>query len=393
MAVQSLRRLRILGTRGIPAAHGGFETFAQHLALFLVARGWAVTVYCQEDGKGPIFEDEWRGIKLIRVPVANTGPVGTIQFDWRCTLHAASSRDPCLVLGYNTAVFSAWLRYRRVPTVINMDGIEWSRAKWGRLAKTWLYFNEWAGVRIGSHLVADHPEIKAHLARRTAPENITMIPYGAEDIRAAAVEPLAALGLEPGRFATVVARPEPENSILQIVRAFSARRRSFTLAVLGRYDPASYPYHRAVMDAASDEVRFLGAIYDPEVLHALRFHGALYIHGHQVGGTNPSLVEALGAGSPVLAHDNRFNRWVAGPGARYFSSVAQCEQELDRILGSPELRAQMSAASRQRFEEAFRWPDVLHQYETLLERFLPRRRSGEPAMAPGEPRVGSDPGV
>src|SRR5262249_25470384 len=129
------RTLRILGIRGIPAAHGGFETFAEQLALYLVQRGWRVIVYCQDDGHGTIQHDQWRGVERVRIPIAMGGAKGTMLFDWIATRDAARHGDLCLTLGYNTAVFCAMLRARRVPNIINMDGIEWRRAKWGGLAK------------------------------------------------------------------------------------------------------------------------------------------------------------------------------------------------------------------------------------------------------------------
>ena len=137
--------LRILGIRGVPAAHGGFETFAEQLALHLVARGWRVVVYCQEDGPGATTHDEWRGIERVHIHAAAPGARGTMQFDWRAIRDAAQHRDLCLTLGYNTAMFCIWLRLRSVRNVINMDGIEWSRAKWGPIAKAWLWLNA-AGV-------------------------------------------------------------------------------------------------------------------------------------------------------------------------------------------------------------------------------------------------------
>ncbi|KAF7598270.1 MAG: glycosyl transferase [Candidatus Dactylopiibacterium carminicum] len=365
-----MKTLRILGTRGVPAAHGGFETFAEYLALYLVARGWRVVVYCQEDGSGPVFEDVWQGVERVHIPVAAQGPKGTIVFDWQATLHAARHRDLCLTLGYNTAVFCAVLRLKGVPNLINMDGIEWARAKWGGVTKTWFWLNDWAGCWLGHHLVADHPQIKAHLSSRVKASKITMIPYGAEPILDADPAPLAALGLTPGRFLTLIARAEPENSILEAVTGFSARPRGVMLAVLGKYDETN-AYHRAVKAAASTEVQFLGAIYDKPVLRALRGHSLAYIHGHQVGGTNPSLVEALGAGNAVIAHDNRFNRWVAGEGARFFAGAADMDAVLGDLLHDPAVLETMRVASRARFEEAFRWDDVLAQYEALLTRFLP----------------------
>ena len=367
-----MKALRILGTRGVPAAHGGFETFAEQLALHLVRRGWRVTVYCQEDGQGPVVQDEWQGVQRVRLPVSQPGPRGTIVFDWKATLHAAAAGELCLTLGYNTAVFCTWLRLCGVPNIINMDGIEWQRDKWGVAAKSWFWLNEWAACRLGNHLVADHPEIARRLARNVSGSKISTIAYGADALSGLSDAPVRRLGLEPGRYMTLIARPEPENSVLEVVQAFSRRHRGHTLAVLGPYLEAN-AYHRAVRAAASDEVRFLGAIYDKPVLNALRLHCSAYVHGHRVGGTNPSLVEALGAGNAVLAHDNRFNRWVAGDAARYFDGRDGCAAALDALLMDDAALQSLRAAAQQRFEKAFTWPAVLLQYETLLSRWLPER--------------------
>ncbi|MDO8346007.1 MAG: DUF1972 domain-containing protein [Cellvibrio sp.] len=364
------KTLRILGTRGVPAAHGGFETFAEYLSLYLVSKGWRVVVYCQDDGTGPEFTDTWQGVERLHIPVAQEGPKGTIAFDWKATAHAAQHKDLCLTLGYNTAVFCALLRLKGIPNLINMDGIEWSRMKWGPVAKLWFWLNDWAGCWLGNHLVADHPQIKAHLQSRVAVSKITTIPYGADAVTAAPPTPVRALGLEPGRFLTVIARAEPENSLLEIVQGFSAKSRGMQLVVLGNYQDSN-AYHRAVKAAASAEVRFVGAIYDKTVVQALRFHSAAYVHGHQVGGTNPSLVEALGAGNAVVAHDNRFNRWVAGEGAVYFSGAEGFAHCMDELLANPAALEVLRKHGQQRFTQAFTWPDVLAQYEELLTRYLP----------------------
>lgn len=366
----SEKHIRILGTRGVPAAHGGFETFAEHLAPYLVERGWQVTVYCQEDGTGPVFEDEWCGVRRVRMPVATTGAAGTIVFDWKSTLHAASEEGLVLTLGYNTAVFCALYRLRGLKNVINMDGVEWRRQKWGMIARTWFWLNDWAGCWLGNHLVADHPEIANHLATRVARGKITMIPYGAVDVTNSPERVVHELGLEPGKYLTLIARPEPENSILEVVQGFSAKRRGYRLAVLGTYH-GDNAYHRAVKESASDEVVFLGAIYDKAAVQSLRFHCVAYVHGHRVGGTNPSLVEALGAGNAVIAHDNRFNRWVAGDGAVYFDGADAFSACMSDLLANPGRLEKMRARSRARWQESFTWPVVLAQYEKLLERFLP----------------------
>jgi len=362
--------VRVLGTRGVPASHGGFETFAEYLSLFLVSRGWRVIVYCQEDGNGHVFEDRWQGVERVRIPVEYSGPKGTIVFDWKSIRHASGYRDLCLTLGYNTAVFCSLLRLKGIPNLINMDGIEWSRAKWGGVAKTWFWMNDWLGCWLGDHLVADHPQIKLHLSSRVPESKITTIPYGADAVLSAEEEPVVSLGLLPTRYMTVIARAEPENSLLEIVQGFSAEPRPIKLVVLGNYDESN-AYHRAVKQAASEDVLFVGAIYDKRVVQSLRFHSLAYVHGHQVGGTNPSLVEALGAGNAVIAHDNRFNRWVAGDGALYFKGVDSFARCVNEILSVDSPVAKLAANSRKRFESEFTWFHVLSQYETLLERFLP----------------------
>jgi glycosyltransferase involved in cell wall biosynthesis len=182
---------------------------------------------------------------------------------------------------------------------------------------------------------------------------------------------LGAYNIEPGNFAVIIARPEPENSFLEMVRAFSCKPRGHKLVVLGNFVPDRNVYHRQVMSVASDEVIFPGAIYEADVVNALRFYSRFYLHGHRVGGTNPSLVEALGAGCAVIAHDNHFNRWVAGPEAAYFKDEAECSELFDRLLVDDAAVLRMKSASRARFQERFTWDQVLREYGELLSRWYP----------------------
>ena len=365
-------QLFILGTRGIPAKHGGFETFAEHLSIHLNTKKWEVTVYCQEDGIGPITSSEWNGIKRVHIPINQTGALGTIIFDLKATFHALKKNGIFLTLGYNTAIINTLQRLKGQTNIINMDGIEWRRDKWGLIAKTWFWLNERIGCWVGNHLVADHPRIKDHLATRVRTDKITMIPYGGDEVLNADAALLQPYGLEPSGYSIVIARPEPENSFLEMVRAFSSKRRNHRLVVLGNFNPKQNDYHRQVMDAASDEVIFPGAIYDAPVVQALRFYCRFYLHGHRVGGTNPSLVEALGAGCAVIAHDNHFNRWVAGEEAAYFANEAACAQIFDRLLTDDTRLESMRAASRREFQARFTWEHILSQYEELLRAWYPK---------------------
>lgn len=362
------KRLRILGIRGVPARHGGFETFAERLCHELVGKGWSVTVYCQVEGWGSIYEDSWRGVRRVMIPVPGAGSISSILFDLASNLHAAlESDDLCLTLGYNTALFCSILRLRGARNIINMDGVEWRRGKWGFLAKSWFYINERLGCWLGDDLVADHPEIDRHLRTRGVGAKLTMIPYGGEVPQAPSVEFLRRWGLEPYRYFTLIARPEPENSILEMVSAFSARHRGCKLVVLGDYS-GSGDYCQRVRAAASDEVLFVGPVYDAEPVGALRTFCLAYLHGHQVGGTNPSLVEALACGNPVIAHDNKYNRWVAGPTALFFSSVEECSECIGRFIGEETVRRVSGAGSYSRFIASFQWPEILWRYQRLFHR-------------------------
>jgi len=358
----------ILGTRGIPASHGGFETFAERLALHLVERGWDVGVYCQREVKTVgtrISHETWKGVDLIHVEVAHTGPVATLEFDWHCIRDAVRWDSVCLVLGYNSAVLLPYLRLGGRKIITNMDGLEWRRSKWSRPVRGWFYANEWIAARVSHRLVADHPAIADHLATRRSRQATAVIPYGGIEVTQAGTAPLEALGLQPDDYLISVARIEPENSILPIVQAFSRRRRGHKLVVLGTFDRAK-PYHQAVLAAASEEVVFPGAIYESERVQALRFHARAYVHGHTVGGTNPSLVEALWAGNAVIAHDNVFNRWTAGETQFFFENADELDQRIGRVFGEQSSVAQARLAARARAKAEFDWTDVLTAYETEL---------------------------
>lgn len=390
MTAGAQKSLVIMGIRGVPAAHGGFETFAARLAPWLVRNGWKVTVYCEEPFKCAPYESDWHGVRRVHIGFGPDSAINSVKFDWACIRHALREpeRPPLvLTLGYNTALFGLRLRSAGISHVINMDGIEWARSKWGPLARTWLYLNDWGGCLGATHLIADHPEISRHLQTRVKPARISMIPYGTDLVEQADPSPLAALGVAPGGFMTLIARPEPENSVLEIVRAFSSKPRGCKLVVLGRLAPDVNEFHADVLRAASDEVLFPGAIYDAGVLAALRRHGLAYLHGHRVGGTNPSLLEAMGAGNAVIAHDNRFNRWVAREGALYFSDTATCTEAIDQMLADPALRERLGEANRDAAKTRFSWSLVLSQYEMTMAA-LHARATGA-ADAPAPPLAGS----
>lgn len=358
--------VRMLGTRGVPGRYGGFETCVDHVSRYLVRHGWRVIVYCQVEGKGPVTKDLWEGVERVLIPVNQEGWAGTAWFDLKSVRHAWREGGLVAVFGYNTAIFNVWQRLTRSRLVFNMDGIEWARSRWGVAKRVFLYLNERIAALIGHRLIADHPEIARHVATRTRERKITMIPYGAPEIWDASTQPLEKWGLAPGRYSVVVCRTIPENHMLEIVQGFCARRRDHKLLLVAPYDP-NEAYNKQLIAAANDDVIFADTIYDPEEIGALRYHSALYIHGHSVGGTNPSLVEALGAGSAVLAHDNRYNRWVAGVDTAFFRTAGDVAARLDELLDDPARLDAMRASSRQRFQEEFTWDAVAESYRKLFD--------------------------
>lgn len=359
--------LHILGTRGVPATHGGFETFAEQFALYMVAQGHDVTVYCQGAPNETERTELWRGIQRVVFAEAE-GPKGTVRFDLRSALKASQDVDATLLtLGYNTAIFSLIHRMRGAHGFMNMDGVEWRRQKWSPAQRVWLRANEWCGAHFSDSLIADHPAIKQHLSQLVDPDKITVIPYGADAIHEAATEPLQRFGVQPGEYYILIARPEPENSILEIVQAYTERPRRFPLIMLGSYKPEANAYHAKVLAAAKKgNVIFPGAIYDADIITSLRFHATAYVHGHQVGGTNPSLVEALAAGNAVIAHRNVYNQWVAGSEARYFANAAELDGHFSEIEAHPEVLDTMRVGGRARQTLCFRRELVLKAYEDLL---------------------------
>ena len=359
------RKLIIMGIRGIPAAHGGFETFAEHLAFYLRDRGWHVTVYCQEGRAAQQYIDQWEGIERIHIPVRRSGALGTVEFDIKCVADVAGRDGVILTLGYNTGFLAPWLQLKGRRNFINMDGIEWKRDKYGLPARLYLWVNERLAAWSGAFLIADHPQIEQRLRMIAPHADITMIPYGGDAPDVGDKVRLVELGLEPQRYFTLIARPEAENMILEIVKAFSTSECEAKLVVLGAYDRVNL-YHARVLAAARPNIVFPGAVYDKKTLNALRMHCIAYLHGHRVGGTNPSLVEALAAGNAIIAHDNMFNRWVAGDAALYFSDIAGCQAAIIRVARENALRGMMQKNAISRWKTAFDWPMILGEYEELL---------------------------
>lgn len=356
-------RLAILGCRGIPARYGGFETFAEELGARLAARGIEVTVFCEHArGQRPSTH---RGVRLEYVRAPSLGPARALAYDLAC-LRRARVHDVVYMLGYGAGAFLGLARRPGNQVWINMDGLEWRRAKWGWLARTWLARMERAALRSAERVVFDSAAVRRAVLGDARDERVSVIEYGAELDLEADAHALDSLGLRRHGYFLVVARIEPENHVLEIVRAHAHGGLAQELVVVGDVHGAGR-YGAACRAAGRGAVRFLGALHDAPALRALRRDGAAVLHGHSVGGTNPALLEAMAAGAPVVAHDNPYNREVLGPDGLYFADQAGLVAQLRALATwSAEQRARCAAASRARIAERYTWERIARVYAELL---------------------------
>ena len=361
-------KLAILGTRGIPARYGGFETFADELSTRLVKRGIDVTVYCIAEGSDQ--PRQYKGVSLVFLPSPSMGPLTTVLFDLRSLWHARKSYDVVYMLGYGAAFFCFLPKLWGAKVWINVDGIEWARAKWNFVAKTYFKLMEYCSVKIADVVVADAVGIKEFLYKRhKAIVPCEVIPYGAPivELPKEACD-LSSWSVEYRKYYLIVCRLEPENHVFEIIKGFAASKAKYPLLVVGN-DQAETVYVRSLKTVSDSRIRFVGTVYDQEKLKALRCGSRAYFHGHSVGGTNPSLLEALGCGNLVVAHDNVFNREVAENAGTYFTTANDLSAIIQKIeLMSDDECVAVARLAKDRIRAHYTWDKIAEQYAALIEK-------------------------
>jgi glycosyltransferase involved in cell wall biosynthesis len=368
-------RLAILGARGIPARYGGFETFAEKLAIGLAERGVAVTVFCELDEDAS--PTSYQGVALRYITAPNLGPLRTILFDLRSLWTARKGYDVVYMLGYGAAPFCLIPRLWGNEVWINPDGLEWARAKWGFAAKSYFRLMEWVSVRVANRVIADAAAIAACLRKRHGePKACSVIAYGCELIEnPPATEELAEWSLTPGSYYIVVCRLEPENHVLEILEGFRRSQTGKRLIVVGNHKLQN-AYVAKLLGACTEKVQMIGTIYDRNKLAALRYYAFGYLHGHSVGGTNPSLLEAMGCGNLILAHDNPFNRETLGENALFFRDAVQLAEQMDEIEGTSIEVEKLRTGAKARARACYQWTQIVEQYSRLLDATAAIREAG-----------------
>lgn len=390
METPSQRHLSIalVGTRGVPARYGGFETCVEEVGMRLAERGHEVVVYCRKTGSETDSLTRYRGMSLVQLPALRRRSLETLSHTALSVAHlAVRPTDAAVVFNCANAPFLPFLRYRGIPFATHVDGLEWQRAKWGKAGQRYYRTAERLSVRWSDALIADASGI-ADYYRKTYGVPTDLIAYGAPVVTTRS-DRLAELALTADAYHLVVARFEPENHVQEIVAGYVRSSAKLPLVVVGSA-PYSDDYTQQVHAAGDGRVRFLGGVWDQDLLDQLYAGARTYLHGHSVGGTNPSLLRAIGAGTATQAFDVVFNREVLGASGRYFSGPNDLASLIDDSEADVEQVIRRGSAA---LEEAARydWNDVTDKYEDLCRRLaagVPNRGSSPLVLPRAESDVG-----
>ena len=354
-------KIAIIGSRGIPNRYGGFEQLAEELSVGLMQKGYSVTVYNSHHHE--YRDNDYHGVEIVHCYDGESlmGSAGQFIYDLNCIRDARKRGfDILLFLGYTSS--SVWHRWfpRKAVIISNMDGLEWKRSKYSGPVKYFLKYAERLAVKNSDLLVADSPVIRDYLADKYKVE-CNYIPYGARIAEDPQESELDLIGCRARNYFMLMARMEPENNIEMILEGFHQSTSEKEFIVVGN-SANSYGRYLVKKFGIDKRIKFAGAIYEANINHALRSFCSLYFHGHSVGGTNPSLLEAMAGGALIGAHDNAFNRAVLEEDAFYFDSTGRVREIIDSFRENPG----MTARNRERIQARYNWPMVIEKYAELF---------------------------
>ena len=356
-------RIGIVGTRGIPNFYGGFEQFAQYLSEGLVKSGHEVFVY--NSHLHPYQEKSWNGVNLVHCydPEEKIGTIGQFIYDFNCILDSQKrSFDIILQLGYTSSSIWIWLFPKNVPIVTNMDGLEWKRSKYSKPVQLFLKFAEKLAVFFSDQLIADSRGIQSYLKEKYKKDSV-YIPYGANVFKNPSKTVLKEYNLNPYKYDMLIARLERENSVEEILDGFAASTVNRDFLVIGNTKTS---LGKKLIDKYQDSrIKFVGFVNGIEKLNSLRYYSNLYFHGHTVGGTNPSLLEAMASNAFICAQNNIFNKAILGKDAMYFSSSEEVCTLVESIL-KKEIE-QSVISNKEKVSKIYSWETIISQYIVFLK--------------------------
>lgn len=358
-------KIGILGTRGIPNYHGGFEQFAEFFASYMAQKGHDVYVYCSSNH--PYQEASFQGAHLIHCsdPEDSIGTAGQFIYDFHCIRDARNRNfDVLLQLGYTSN--SVWYRLlpKKSKIVTNMDGLEWKRTKYNKWVRKFLKYAEAWAVKSSDYLISDSIGIQSYL-KKAYNRDSQYIAYGATLFENPDQAALSNYQLEPYGYNMLIARLEPENNIETILDGATKASRKIPFLVVGKNDANAYGKYLTEKYRDYTHIRFLGGVYDLGVLNSLRYYSRLYFHGHSVGGTNPSLLEAMASNALIIAHDNPFNQAILEEDAFYFSTADEVREYIETIQEKTSYNAFLNH-NKNKITEFFSWERINSEYATYL---------------------------
>jgi len=361
-------KIGILGSRGIPNQYGGFEEFAEHLALGLKEMEASVWVYCS--AHHPYKSSTWNGINLIHCLDAEEwiGTAGQFIYDFHCIRDSRTRNfDIIYQLGYTSS--SVW--FRLLPDgpaiVTNMDGLEWKRSKYNRLVRRFLKYAEKLAVHTSDTLIADSKAIQKYLLDEYQAVS-EFVPYGATIFESPDVQMIRNENLEPGNYHMLIARMQQDNHIEEIIKGLLNSGGELPLLVVGNTQNKMGTYLRKRYECG--HIRFPGAIFNRKLLNNLRHFCSVYFHGHSAGGTNPSLLEAMAAGALICAHNNPFNREVLGKNAFYFSRPEDIAELLLSGKINPAIRQKFIFSNLKTIKSRYNWEKIIKTYHRLFREMI-----------------------
>ena len=365
-------KVAMLGTRGVPASYSGFETCVEQVGKRLAARGHEVIVYGRRGRTGNGASRVYLGMERVTLPAIRTKGAETLSHTLVSSAHAIlrARPDAAIVFGVGNAIFCRLLRWGGIPSVINVDGADWARKKWGGLGRRYLHWSERAATTAADALIADSHAVNAYYEREYHATGV-FIPYGAEVSSDAGTATLTQFGLQPRHYLLAVGRFVPENGFQHLIKAYTEVKASMPFVVVGDA-PYSEDYKRSLKAIAPAGVIFTGYQFG-SAYQELSRHAYAFLFAAEVGGTHPVLVEQLAHGNCVLARWTESNAEVIGDAGIFFRDNAELVTQLRGILRDGALVEQKRAAAATR-GASFSWDRVTDQYEALLHRVAKRAR-------------------
>ncbi|QIH38956.1 glycosyltransferase family 1 protein [Flavobacterium sp. Sr18] len=360
-------KIAILGTRGIPNNYGGFEQFAEIFAVYLAQQNHEIYVYNTHDHifKGKMFQ----GAHIIHKynPEHKIGTAGQFFYDLNCILDSRKRKfDIILQLGYTSNSIWSFLLPKKAVIITNMDGLEWKRTKYSNKTQRFLQFAEKRAVKSSDFLIADSLGIQKYLKEKYNKES-SYIAYGAAPFLNPNEELLLPYNLDSNAYDLLIARFEPENNIEMILEGVAASQNDRPIVVVGNSNNSFGNYLKQKFKD-NPRIRFIGGVYNKEHLDNLRFFSSLYFHGHSVGGTNPSLLEAMAAKALLVAHKNEFNQAILKENAFYFSNAKEVQQLRETVHKNR--HEQIVQDNFRTIIQEFNWNKINESYLTLFKKSL-----------------------